>query len=377
MARIYIDAWCVKSETSGMGRYGRGLVPALVSAAPQHEFVVLRPASQRGRASLVPLGATSAQEVFVHRPRADWATLFTRPMIEPAFRRFGRADLYHSLFHLLPLGLTRGRMAPRRIAVSLHDLIWIDRDAGAEPRRLEAEWLKRFGRVAIPQALRTADHVICGSDATSDRAARWVPADRRTTVHYGLEESWFRPIEATGTSPQYVAAFSVAKAYKNVGCLIRAMTLVRAQRSDVGLVLIGGDATVSADVRASGLADQVIIREHVGDDETRRVIGNARVFVVPSLVEGFGLPALEAMALGTPLVASNIAALREVSGGAALLFDPTDPRALASAILRALDDEVLRQDLSVKGRARAAQFTWSRAAAQTLSVYERVLKSCG
>jgi glycosyltransferase involved in cell wall biosynthesis len=96
---------------------------------------------------------------------------------------------------------------------------------------------------------------------------------------------------------------------------------------------------------------------------------------VPSLAEGFGLPALEAMALGTPLVASNIDALREVSGGAALLFDPSDPAQLASVILRALDDDVLRRDLSAKGRARAAQFTWSRAAAQTLSVYERLLEN--
>jgi glycosyltransferase involved in cell wall biosynthesis len=375
MARIYIDAWCVKSETSGMGRYGRGLVPALVAAAPQHEFIVLRPAGQRDRTPLVPSAAASAREVFVHRPNADWTTLFTRPVLERAFRRFGRADLYHSLFHLLPLGLRHGRTAPRRIAVSLHDFIWLDRDARAEPRRLEAEWLKRFGSVAIPHALRSADHVICGSDATSNRAARWVPADRRTTIHYGLEEGWFRDIERPDASPPYIAAFSVGKAYKNIGCLIRAMTRVRAQRPDVRLVLIGGNRVAGADVRASHLTDHVIVRDQLTDDELRHVISGARLFVVPSLAEGFGLPALEAMALGTPLVASNIDALREVSGGAALLFDPSDPAQLASVILRALDDDVLRRDLSAKGRARAAQFTWSRAAAQTLSVYERLLEN--
>jgi len=377
MARIFIDTWCVKSDASGMGRYGHGLVAALAAAAPHHEFIVLRTSRQGGRAPLTPLDRPAVREVFVHRPAADWATLAERPLLEPAFRRYGPPDLYHSLFHLVPIGLRVGRMAPRRTVVSLHDFIWLDRDARAEPRRLEAEWLKRFGALAIPHALRSADHVICGSDATSRRAAQWVPVERRTTVYYGLGNDWFAAgasgSDAQRASPPYIAAFGVAKAYKNVRCLVRALPLVRRERGDVRLMLLGGDGGTADEVRAAGLADHVVVRERLSDDELREAIRGARVFVVPSLAEGFGLPALEAMAVGTPLVVSDIEPLREVTDGAALLFSPSDPHDLAAAILRLLTDAGLGASLAARGRARAAQFTWSRAADQTLAVYEQVL----
>jgi glycosyltransferase involved in cell wall biosynthesis len=373
MARIYIDAWCVKSDASGMGRYAHALLPALVAAAPRHEFIILRPSSHRGRPPFVDPAAATIREAFVHRPSADAVTLAARPFLEPAFRHFGRADIYHSLFHLLPLGLRLGRWAPRRIVVSLHDLIWLDRDPRAEPRRIEAEWLRRFGGIAIPHALRAADHVICGSDATSNRAARWVPPGRRTTVHYGIDASWLGPLATHDTSPPYIAAFGVAKAYKNIRCLIRALPLVRLRHPDLRLVLIGGDGGAAEEIHQAGLTSHVSVRSPVSDPDVRALIGGARVFVVPSLVEGFGLPALEAMALGTPLVISDIDALREVAGDAALPFDPADERKLADAITRLLDDDALRSELVMRGHARASAFTWSRTAAGTLAVYERVL----
>jgi glycosyltransferase involved in cell wall biosynthesis len=357
-----------------MGRYARGLIPALVSAAPQHEFIVVRPAGHRRRAPLIPPGAASAREAFIARPSADWTTLFARPLLEPAFRRFGRPDIYHSLFHLLPIGLRAGRFAPRQIVVSLHDLIWLDRDVRAERQWLEAAWLKRFGAVAIPHALRAADHVLCGSEATSARAARWLPSNRRTTVYYGIDERWLdEGAAADPAQPPYIAAFGVDKAYKNVRCLIRALPLVRTHRPDVRLVLIGGDGGAGADIRASSAAGQISMIGGLEDDQLRALIRGARAFVVPSLLEGFGLPALEAMAAGTPLVVSDIEALREVAGDAALTFDPNDPAQLAQAILRALDTDAGRARVA-QGRARAAQFTWSRAASGTLAVYQRLLE---
>jgi glycosyltransferase involved in cell wall biosynthesis len=375
MARVYLDAWCVKSDASGMARYARGLIPALVTAAPEHEFVVLRPASHCRRAPLIPSGAASAREVFIARPSADWTTLFARPLLEPAFRRFGRPDIYHSLFHLLPIGLRAGRFAPRGVVVSLHDLIWLDRDVRAERQWLEAAWLKRFGAVAIPHALRAADHVLCGSDATSARAAGWVPPDRRTTVYYGIDRRWFDEAPAADPAqPPYIAAFGVDKAYKNVRCLIQALPLVRSHRPDIGLVLVGGDGGAGADIRASSAAGQISVTRAMEDDDLRALILGARAFVVPSLLEGFGLPALEAMASGTPLVVSDIEALREVTDDAALRFDPASPAQLAQAILRALDNDAAGRERVARGRTRAARFTWSRAASATLAVYERLLK---
>jgi glycosyltransferase involved in cell wall biosynthesis len=375
MARIYLDTWCMNSESSGMGRYGRGLVPALIAAAPHHEFIILRPAAHAARGPLIPPPeVTSAREVFMRRPRPDWTTLLAQPLLARVFSRYGRPDIYHSLFHLLPVGLRKGRFAPRRIVVTLHDLIWIDQARRTHHNRLAAEWLERFGRIAIPHALRLADHVICGSNATSNRAAVWLTDDRKTTVHYGLDEAWFRrPAVPPSSSRRYIAAFGVAKPYKNIATLVQAFARIRQRCPDVHLVLIGGDGGAGTQIRTAALDAHVTITGSLNDDDLRALVSGARVFVVPSLVEGFGLPAIEAMALGTPLVISDIEALQEVTGDAALRFDAANPAQLAEAIISVLDDEALGRDLAARGRARAARFRWSNTAAQTLAVYDRVL----
>jgi glycosyltransferase involved in cell wall biosynthesis len=377
MARIYLDTWCMNSESSGMGRYGRGLVPALVAAAPHHEFIILRPAAHAARGPLIPpLEATSAREVFMRRPRPDWTTLLAQPLLARVFSQYGRPDIYHSLFHLLPVGLRRGRFAPRRIVVTLHDLIWIDHAHRTDRNWLAAEWLERFGRIAIPHALQLADHVICGSHATSNRAAAWLSDDRKTTVHYGLDEAWFRrPAVPASSSPRYIAAFGVAKPYKNIATLVQAFARIRQRCPDVHLVLIGGDGGAGTQIRAAALDAHVTITGSLNDDDLRGLVSGARVFVVPSLVEGFGLPAIEALALGTPLVISDIEALREVTGDAALRFDPANSTQLAEAIAGVLEDDALGRDLAARGRARAARFRWSNTAAQTLAVYDRVLNT--
>jgi glycosyltransferase involved in cell wall biosynthesis len=377
MARIYLDTWCMHSESSGMGRYGRGLVPAVIAAAPQHEFIILRPAAHAARGPLIPPShVASAREVFMRRPRPDWTALLARPLLARVFRRYGRPDVYHSLFPLLPVGLGRGRFAPRRIVVTLHDLIWIDHAHGVHHNRLAAEWLERFGGIAIPHALRLADHVICGSNATSNRAAAWLADDRKTTVHYGLEEAWFRrPAVPAAPPPPYIAAFGVAKPYKNIATLVQAFARIRQRRPEVQLVLIGGDGGAGAQIRSARLDAHVTITGSLNDDALRELVGGARIFVVPSLVEGFGLPAIEAMALGTPLVVSDIEALREITGDAALRFDPANPAQLAEVIIGALEDEASGRELAARGRARAARFRWATTAAQTLAVYDRVLST--
>jgi glycosyltransferase involved in cell wall biosynthesis len=382
MARIYLDTWCMNSESSGMGRYGRGLIPALVAAAPRHEFIILRPAGHATRGPLIPPSPpVASREVFMRRPRPDWTTVLAQPLLARVFSRYGRPDIYHSLFHVLPVGLRSGRFAPRRIVVTLHDLIWIDHAHDAGQNWLAAEWLERFGRAAIPYALRTADHVICGSDATSNRAAAWLTADRKTTVHYGIEDAWLVPAAApaaaspAAASPPYIAAFGVPKPYKNIALLVRAFARLRQRRPDVHLVLIGGDGGAGPQIRSAKLDAHVTVTGSLNDGDLRALVSGARVFVVPSLVEGFGLPALEAMALGTPLVISDTEALREVAGDAALRFDAADPAQLADVIIRALEDEALGRELAARGRVRAARFRWSRAAAQTLAVYDLVLNA--
>jgi glycosyltransferase involved in cell wall biosynthesis len=117
----------------------------------------------------------------------------------------------------------------------------------------------------------------------------------------------------------------------------------------------------------------VLFVDHPSQGDLARFYSAADVFVFPSLYEGFGMPPLEAMACGAPVAASNAASLPEVVGDAALLFDPLDVEAIAATILRVLGDEALAGDLRARGLARAAQFTWERAARDTAAVYERVM----
>jgi glycosyltransferase involved in cell wall biosynthesis len=373
MARIYLDARAALGP-SGLHRYCEGLIPQLAALARQHEFVVIR----LRRAGPVPFSsAPNVRELLVDGVTGTVALLSSRGQLDQIFRTAGAPDLLHSLFHVIPIGIRRLRMAPKRIVVTLHDLIWVDYARLVEPTAAHACWRRCLGVTAIRYALRTADHVVCNSEATRRSAERWVSSARSTTVHHGVAEDFFRSDDTertvVGDSP-YIAAFGVPKAYKNVTCLVRAFGLLAQERPDLRLVLLGGDGGASAAIETLGLADRVSVRGAVSDADLRAIVRQAKVFVVPSLVEGFGLPALEAMALGTPVIVSDTPALREVAGDAGLLFDPAQPSSLAAAIARLLDDERLRNVMSTRGPGRARQFRWLECARQTLAVYEDLLQ---
>lgn len=138
-------------------------------------------------------------------------------------------------------------------------------------------------------------------------------------------------------------------------------------------MLVGDCRALASHIAAHGLAAHVSMPGFVSDADLRTLVGRATLFVHPSLAEGFGLPPLEAMALGAPTAVSDIAPLREVAGDAALYFDPHDAGGLADLIRRTCGDAALRQNLSQRGKRRAASFTWAEAARKTLSVYERAL----
>ena len=375
MARIYLDARSMSGGMSGVGRYCLGLVPELAAQAPGHDFVVLR--SRIGGDEPVA-NAPNVREVVLNGPANAVPLFLSVGAIRRVFRLEGRADLYHALFHVVPAGLRQGPMAPSRVVVTLHDTIWIDAPEAVAASTLSAAWRRRLGLTLIPHALRTADHVICNSETTARNAARWVPRDKCTAIHLGVSKHFEASAPGVSTAgpsvaAPYVAAFGVAKGYKNIACLVRAVAEVRRRRPEVRLVLVGGDGGARAAISETGLADDVVVTESLDDADVRAVMRGAAAFVVPSTVEGFGLPAVEAMALGAPLVVSNIPALVEVAGGAALTFDPASPSALAAVLDRVLGDDALRRDLSARGAERARAFRWSEAAARTLAVYDGLL----
>jgi glycosyltransferase involved in cell wall biosynthesis len=176
---------------------------------------------------------------------------------------------------------------------------------------------------------------------------------------------------------RYVLHVGTLQPRKNLGRLVQAFAGVLETVPDVHLVLVGkrgwGDEDLGRLARTLGVAERVLTPGYLPREMLPAVYSGAAAVLIPSLYEGFGLPALEAMACGTPVACSSTSSLPEVVGDAGLLFDPLDTDAIGRAMLRLLEDDSLRARMSHEGRARAALFTWERCARSTLAVIDGVL----
>jgi glycosyltransferase involved in cell wall biosynthesis len=241
-----------------------------------------------------------------------------------------------------------------------------------------------FRRI-VPRIAREADALIAVSQHTKDSLVRHlgVPPERVAVVHHGVDPR-FRPVRAgaivamraaLGLDGPYLLFVGTAEPRKNLPRLVDAFALLRARGTvDVDLVIAGKAAWGSAGLReriaAHGMDGCVRLPGHVDAALLPALYSGAAAFVLPSIAEGFGMPLLEAMACGVPVVASNSTALPEVYGDAALGFDPLSTEELAAALARVLGDQPLRADLVARGLRRAAGFTWEAAARKTLEVIE-------
>jgi glycosyltransferase involved in cell wall biosynthesis len=184
-----------------------------------------------------------------------------------------------------------------------------------------------------------------------------------------------------GLDGPFILSVGARQARKNVPRLLEAFTALRARGSRHRLALAGptlwSDPTLSAALARHGLGDAVVALGYVDEQDLPALYSAADLFVLPSLLEGFGLPVLEAMACGTPVVCSNTSSLPEVAGDAALLVDPLDIGEIADAMARVLADAALAAELRRRGLERAARFSWQRTARATVAVYRDVASRTG
>src|SRR5512133_1042821 len=187
--------------------------------------------------------------------------------------------------------------------------------------------------------------------------------------------------EGYGISGNYVLYFGGFDVRKNVGRVIRAYHAARPNFARPHQLVLAGSMGLIGHplypdprplVEQLGLQDEVVVTGRVSEEEKQLLFSGASAFVFPSLYEGFGIPVLEAMACGAPVITSNSSSLPEVAGDAALLVDPTSVDGIAGAITRRLEDQALRDDLRERGARRAALFNWDDSAAKTLDVYRQV-----
>ncbi len=275
---------------------------------------------------------------------------------------------------------------PRRTVVTIHDLGYL---YYPEAHTRFARW---YLHLSTRWSVRAARRIIAVSAATArDLQTRYrVPGRKIRVVLHGVDAAFQRVSDPAqlaevaarygldGPAP-YLLFVGTLQPRKNLGLLIEAFAGLRARwEPNAGpppILALGGKKgwlydTLFAQVARLGLGDAVRFLGYVADGDLPALISGAAAVTLPSLYEGFGLPALEALACGAPLLAANASSLPEVTGEAALLLDPHDPAAWTAALLRVLTTPAMRADLAERGPARAAAFTWARCAAETLRVLE-------
>jgi glycosyltransferase involved in cell wall biosynthesis len=285
-----------------------------------------------------------------------------------------RADIVHSVAMTGPLVSRAARV------VTIPDTVWITHP--------EDVFTHRLWRALVPRVARRADRVVAISHAAGEELERNldVPAVKLDVVPLGFgspatvaptPDATLRERLGLGQGP-IVLNVGQKKPHRNLERLIRAMVTVRATVPDAQLVLPGPpneEAQEALRVLAAehGLADAVTIPGFLETADLEGLYSSARAFLLPSVVEGFGLPVLEAMARGLPVACTRDSAPGEVAGDAGLALDPTSEASIAQATLALLTDDALHARLSAAGRVRAATYTWERCADETLAVYARAL----
>jgi glycosyltransferase involved in cell wall biosynthesis len=285
-----------------------------------------------------------------------------------------RLDVFHSPDFIPPAA------GAKRTVITIHDLNFI-----FYPEFLTAESV-RYYRDQIAWAVDRADHIAADSEATRRDVIEQLgtPPEKITTIHLAANPLYARPFPQSAineTLRQYnlprgfVLAVGTLEPRKNLPLLLRAYGKMVAETAvDAPLVLVGGKGwiydEIFAAIEALGLREQVRHLSGISDEQLAHLYHAAGLLATPSKYEGFGLPALEAMQCGCPVIVSSSGSLPEVVGEAGLLLDPDDETAWAEVMARVLLDAELRAEMAADGRIRAAKFTWEKTARATLALYD-------
>lgn len=267
-----------------------------------------------------------------------------------------------------------------RSVVMIYDLSFLRFPEHTEPRN------GKYLRAQVPRSARESDHVVTISESSKREivAAFSIPESKVTVAYPGIDQREFRPASEPEIErvrrrydlpPRYLLHVGTLEPRKNLDTLLAARrALPEELRAAYPLVLVGGqgwlDAGVVAEVRRLAAAGQAVATGYVPDSDLSAILSGAAAFVFPSLYEGWGMPVVEAMACGVPVVTSGRSSLPEAAGDSALMVDPRDTAALAQAIARVLEDRDLRATMIEKGFRHAGRFSWRHSAEKLLAVFE-------
>ncbi|MGQ9567807.1 MAG: glycosyltransferase family 4 protein [Anaerolineae bacterium] len=368
--RIAIDVHMVGERETGNETYTLNLVRHLLELDAENTYGLITPHPER---LLAKLGLPPHAEILPVRP----ASAFLRvPLALPLLVARWRADLLHVNYVAPPL-------CPCPTVVTVHDISYEFFPDFFSPRD------RRMLGTLVPWSARRAARVIAVSEQTRQDLMRvyGIPGERIAVTHEAAVPG-FAPVRDPAALEETCARYGIRRPYvlalgnlqprKNVARLVEAFALAREEAHLPHQLVVAGKAQwreseVLATVERLGLEDAVRFPGYVADEDLPALYSGAGCFAYPSLYEGFGLPPLEAMACGTPVLASHAGALREVVGNAAWVVDPTDVRDIARGLLALLTDPGTAQAYRERGLAHAATFSWHRLAEQTLEVYRQVV----
>lgn len=363
---IGVDASrAARTERTGTEAYSLHLIRAMLDAAPQHRFRLYADRRLPGE-----LGAPNAEPRVIPFPRLWTHVRLSAEMLWRA------PNVMFVPAHVVPL------VHPRAV-VTVHDLGYLYFPQAHPPlARLYLDLSTRWN-------VRAAARVIADSHATRDDLVRHYAArPDKISVAYPGRDASLRRVDDAVTIEAVKRRYSIAGEYllylgtlqprKNLARLITAFSALHPVPSDLQLVIAGAKGWLYADIfdqaRQLGLQDRVLFPGRIAEEDKAALISGAVALVFPSLYEGFGLPVVEAMQCGAPVICSNTSSLPEAAGDAALLVDPLDVDALAQAMRQVLDDAALRRTLVERGYIQATRFSWAACAARVLGVLESVMR---
>ena len=368
--RITLPAFPLASTRphGGVESYWRSLVPALLKQADEDLHFHLLSAFLRPRA-LPVMEELRGMGAVVHHwwLRSTW--------LEGLSRVGGRLEWFAGSTDLLHLPEPGWRLPTRgRLVLTCHDLLFLH-----HPQSLHPAWAKRLLE-GVERAREEATLWICDSEATRGDLVEscQVPRARTVVVHLGVDEAFRaadreRARDQAGGEPYFLFLGSL-EPKKNLPMLLRAFGRAGERGLQSRLIVAGRESWQSAGLRTSANgstreSERVAYRGFVPREELPTLVAGARALVLPSRLEGFGLPVVEAMAAGAPVLCSDRGSLPEIAGGAAKLFDPDDEDGLVELLLELEESEETRERMREAGRRRAAEFSWNRCAAETLAAY--------
>jgi glycosyltransferase involved in cell wall biosynthesis len=369
--RIAINTLAMKRQLFGGGNYIKNLVTSLSKIDLENDYLII--ASLENMIHLKHLGPRFHIEL---GPANRALRLPWEQTLLPFRLRQRQIDVYHGPAFVAPLLKTCGQV------VSVHDMTF-----HLVPERHSLH--KRiYFQAIIPAVIKNADHVIAVSESTRRDILDLIPVKEEciSVTHLGVDNRFAAVLDKNklselrkrfNLSRDFILSVGVLEPRKNLSALVDAYQ-ASSLPEQFDLAIVGslgwGYSPLLRQIAHSPVREHIRMLGYVADEDLPALYTSAAVFAYPSLYEGFGLPPLEAMACGTPVITSAISSLPEIAGDAAILVDPNNVQELSFALRQVLQNQDLRKELSRRGIERARQFTWERMAEKTLEVYKHVAR---